>query len=123
MGFSFSCCRRQKSDEREPLLPKDRFDGQPPRYNELFADIAAAINTGKLPSQEQIDHASRIALNSDVLNVGESSGPGTLSDNWRKIVTDVREIIESSVEIGLQKNGMSLYLNIIFFFDLMSIFR
>lgn len=105
MGFCFSCCRRQKSDEREPLLPKNRPEAKPPRYNELFVDIVAALNAGKLPSQMQLYRISRIALNSDVLNVGESSGPGTLSDNWRQIVKDVREIIEASVEIGLQKNG------------------
>lgn len=106
MGILLSCCRRQKDhSEREPLLPKDRFDSKPPRYNEVFADIVAAINAGKLPSQTQLDHAARIALNSDVLNVEDSSGPGTLSENWRQIVGDVREIIEAIVEIGLQKNG------------------
>jgi len=115
MGVLLSCCRRQKDhSEREPLLPKDRPEPEAPRYNEAFADVVAAINAGKLPSQTQLDHAARLALNSDLLNVEDSSGPGTLSDNWRKIVGDVREIIEATVEIGLQKNGDNLLQEIIF---------
>jgi hypothetical protein len=107
MGILLSCCRREKDhSEREPLLPKDRSDSESPRYDEVFADVVAAINAGKLPSQAQLDHAARIVLNSGVLNVHDSSGPGTLSENWRQIIGDVREIIEATVEIGLQKNGI-----------------
>jgi hypothetical protein len=107
MGFCFSFCRRQKSPERQPLLPKDREDTKQPRYDEILANIIASINAGKLPSQTQLDHAARIILNSEVLNVesDRTSERGTISSSWRNIVKDLREVIEASVEVGLQKNG------------------
>jgi hypothetical protein len=109
MGFCFSCCRRQKSPEQEPLLPKDCADTEPPRYDEILADVIAAISVGKLPSQAQLDYAARIILNSQILNVedAKSSGRGAISHSWRRILKDIREIIEASIEIGLQKNGKS----------------
>jgi hypothetical protein len=106
MGSFFSCCRRRKSSEREPLLPKNRIEHIPPDFNRIFADIVAALAAGKLPSQTQLDRASRFALHSEILRVDDlRSDSGTLGENWRTILKDLRKVIEASAEIGLQKNG------------------
>lgn len=111
MGFCLSCCRRRSKDrsEREPLLPK-HDDILPPPHNNFdkFADVLAAISAGKLPSQDQLNHALQQLLRSDLLDsrtTAHAIGYGPLSESGRKVVEDVREVVQAALEVGVQKNG------------------
>ena len=73
MGFGMSCFRRgrpRKDIEREPLL---RSQGSElPRTRsavEYIADVLAALHSGKLPSQGQLNTALGNFLRSDSLRV------------------------------------------------------
>lgn len=114
MGLCSSCCGRRAKDrgEREPLLPKHNDVLPPPQNNfEKFADVLAAIAAGKLPSQDQLNHALQSLLRSDLLDpraTAQAIGYGPLSESGRKVVEDVRELCQAALEVGLQKNGTCL---------------
>lgn len=112
MGLCFSCCRRQRKDrgEREPLLPKHNGDVLPPPQTQFdkLADLLAALSAGKLPSQSQIDHALQSLLKSDILDARAAAnaiGYGPLSESGRRVVEDVREVMQAALEVGVRKNG------------------
>ncbi|KAH9859151.1 hypothetical protein C2E23DRAFT_801645 [Lenzites betulinus] len=114
MGFCFSCCtsRRKRSpragsyddDDREPLLnassriPGGSSDPLPAPKNvlEKVADVIAALNAGKLPSQEQLDRALRKLLASGILDTDDSAGvrgTDTLEDACQAVL-----------QFGMEKN-------------------
>ncbi|KAI0088053.1 hypothetical protein BDY19DRAFT_891712 [Irpex rosettiformis] len=107
MGLFFSCCRRQKDHkEREPLLPKHRVDAAADEYlpsktqlNRLV-DVVAALKTGKLPTQEQLNHIIRSLLHS----TAPGSSYGTLSGPGRQVLSDFRELLDVLLLVGLEKN-------------------
>jgi hypothetical protein len=128
MGICASCCgRRKKSQdpEREPLLQQNKVSAEAaaklalphPRTNlEKLADVLAVIRVGKLPSQAQISQGLRAALGSSLLDphalaAATSSarllGGDALSQSGRRVLHDVREVIEATLEWGNSRNGMS----------------
>ncbi|KZT29508.1 hypothetical protein NEOLEDRAFT_1238916 [Neolentinus lepideus HHB14362 ss-1] len=111
MGNCSSCCRRRKSPEREPLLPRvptHSSDVLPPPVSKIekIADVLAAINAGKLPSQDQIDAALKLALASDALQPAVVlRGYGPLSESGKKVIRDVRELVNALLRTGVEKNS------------------
>ena len=113
MGACSSCCRSDASPEREPLLPKSgpRNRDQPPAwYTDKIADVAGALEAGRLPSQAQIDRALRSLLNSDLLKVGSENTqlPPPLAKELVVIVGDVKDVVAAILEVGGEKNGSSV---------------
>ena len=111
MGVCSSCCRSDKSSEREPLLPKSgprNREEAAAGYADKVADILGALEAGRLPSQAQTDHALRSLLNSDILNVESTSAhlPPSLRAELVTIVNDVKEVAVAMVEFGGEKNGL-----------------
>lgn len=120
MGFCFSCCRRSRPEDREPLLPRQVTHEEPLLSSrsqvDKLADVLAALQAGKLPSQDQTNAALRRSLRSDVLAVegsktarvlGQGRQYGPLSERGQTIVKDVREVIEAVIQFGMEKNGES----------------
>lgn len=110
MGACSSCCKTDRSPEREPLLPKSdprNRDETATRYADKVADILGALEAGRLPSQAQTDHAFRSLLNSDLLKVesANASLPPSLRKELVVILDDVKEVITAMLEVGGEKNG------------------
>ncbi|KAJ6631180.1 hypothetical protein B0H10DRAFT_711550 [Mycena sp. CBHHK59/15] len=108
MGGFWSCCRRNSSQERAPLLPKPRpMQDSPHSGFEKLADIVGAVNCGKMPSQDQIAELLQHALRSEFLrdsgNSVSTSG-GALSRRGVALLFEIRELLESVLRIGLEKN-------------------
>ena len=112
MGACSSCCKSDESPEREPLLPKSgprNRDETAARYTDKIADVAGALEAGRLPSQAQIDHVFRSLLNSDLLKV-ESANAHLPPPHRKELVTivdDVKEVVAAMLEVGGEKNGLS----------------
>ncbi|KAA1466960.1 hypothetical protein DENSPDRAFT_862779 [Dentipellis sp. KUC8613] len=99
--------------EREPLLSQTRphsseADLVPPFSSDRIADILAAFNAGKYPSQDQINVLLQHALTSPLLQEG-FEGLGKLSksqvDSLRRLVYAVRGATEAVLRVGLEKNN------------------
>ncbi|KAL5528669.1 hypothetical protein ACEPAF_7805 [Sanghuangporus sanghuang] len=120
MGFCFSCCRgrRDKQDkdedgERQRLLRSDtdadalKHPEQRTPY-EKIADVLAALHTGKLPSQQQIDGVLRKLLRSEFFDLDSDSGHGgngdALDEGVKKVISDGRDVAEIVLQVGLEKN-------------------
>ena len=111
MGACSSCCRSDESPEREPLLPKSaprNREETAARYADKVADVAGALEAGRLPSQVQINHAFRTLLNLDLLNVESADAhlPPYLKKELVTIVHDFKEVVVAMVEFGEEKNGL-----------------
>ncbi|KAJ6486848.1 hypothetical protein C8R45DRAFT_996226 [Mycena sanguinolenta] len=108
MGGFWSCCRREKSSEKAPLLPKSRPIDHP--TNSVFdklADIVGALNSQKLPSQEQLSSFLQHALRSELLRNPTNTLPtrgGPLSQRGVALMFELRELVDSLLRIGLEKN-------------------
>ncbi|PPQ70990.1 hypothetical protein CVT24_009945 [Panaeolus cyanescens] len=115
---------REHDDERRPLIPKHQNGSsrQPTTGRngpnsalplettalDKVIDAITAFKAGKLPSQTQIEHALRGLLNSEFLQ--EEGGPtmagnGPFSKEGRKVLGDVRELVQAVLEFGLEKNA------------------
>ncbi|KAJ6571811.1 hypothetical protein B0H19DRAFT_1131376 [Mycena capillaripes] len=108
MGGFCSCCRRRKSPEREPLIPKTRPTEQLPHsIFEKLADIVGAVNSGKIPSQDQISGLLQHALRSEFLRDPGNALPthgGPLSQRGITLILSLRELVDAVLRIGLEKN-------------------
>ncbi|KAJ7136079.1 hypothetical protein C8R44DRAFT_392980 [Mycena epipterygia] len=108
MGGFWSCCRRDKSPEKAPLLPKSRPTDEPPHSAfEKLADIIGAVNSGKLPSQDQVSGLLQHALRSEFLRDPGNTLPthgGSVSRRGITLVLEIRQLIDSVLRIGLEKN-------------------
>ncbi|KDR72634.1 hypothetical protein GALMADRAFT_270594 [Galerina marginata CBS 339.88] len=123
MGFSLPCLgKRPKDSEREPLLPKNRRShGQQPSATsselvegldtptiDKIVDVLAALNTGKLPSQDQTSHFLRLLLKSELLNDDNGravSGTGPTSEQGRQVIADLRRLVQVALRFGMEKNA------------------
>ena len=108
-------------DEREPLLPKHaaHHNLRPGGSSVLvergtvdkIVDILVAFNAGKLPSQVQLSKFLQILLSSELLRQDGSSesrtttSVGPMSKDGRKVLNDVRNLVQSMLQFGLEKNG------------------
>lgn len=79
------------------------------RCTDKVADIAGALEAGRLPSQSQIDHAFRCLLDSDILKVESANThlPPSLREELVNVVNDVREVVAAMLEVGEEKNRSS----------------
>ena len=112
MGFCLSCYRGRKPRkdiEREPLLRSHSSELPQTRSAvEHIADVLAALHSGKLPSQDQINTALGQLLRSDFLRV-DSKHPisGVVADSeGKQFIGDVKEVIQAIVQTGVEKNGL-----------------
>jgi hypothetical protein len=103
MGSYWSCCRREKSPEKEPLLAKSR-SYQPNTSFEKLGDIVGAFNSGKIPSQDQVAGLLQRVLRSEFLNDPAPSSGGPLSRRGIALVLGIKELMESVLRVGLEKN-------------------
>jgi hypothetical protein len=67
------------------------------------AEFLAALRSGKLPSQQQLDRIIQSALKSDLLKVTLAQR-GTLSPEGLKVIEDARELLAVLLIVGLEKN-------------------
>ncbi|KAL1740871.1 hypothetical protein HDZ31DRAFT_46598 [Schizophyllum fasciatum] len=109
MGICTSCCRRRdKTGEREPLLPKHQRNTLPPPHSEFerLADAIGALEAGKLPTQTQLDGLlSRLQSSSILAGDDQIQGSGPISRHGRQVLEDVREVMQALKQFGLDKNG------------------
>ena len=102
-------------DEREPLLqnnharPTQHASGLVERGTvDKLVDILVAFNAGKLPSQAQLSRFLRILLSSELLRQEsgiKTTSVGPMSKDGRKVLNDVRNLVQSMLQFGLEKNG------------------
>ncbi|KAF8189924.1 hypothetical protein K438DRAFT_1676518 [Mycena galopus ATCC 62051] len=108
MGGFWSCCRREKSAEKAPLLPKSRPVEEPvPSTFEKLGDIIGAFNSGKLPSQDQLSGLLQHTLRSELLRDPTNTIPthgGPLSQRGITLIFGIRELVDSVLRVGLEKN-------------------
>ncbi|KAJ7696133.1 hypothetical protein B0H14DRAFT_3041168 [Mycena olivaceomarginata] len=108
MGGFWSCCRRDKSPEKAPLLPKSRPVDEPTHsIFEKLADIVGALNSGKFPSQDQVSGLLQHTLRSELLRDPTSTLPthgGPLSQQGVALILQTRELVDCVLRIGLEKN-------------------
>jgi hypothetical protein len=120
MNRCFPCFGNSKSieNERDPLLPKhyardERRPAEQPvkaeRSNvDKIVDLLAALNAGKLPTQDQLSHSLQALLKSELLKEdkgGVISGNGPMSKEGRKALGDIRDLVQAFLQFGLEKNG------------------
>jgi len=122
MDYCLPCFGRSRSsdNEREPLIPKHGPPNSQQQTNgssssvaerpllDKIVDALAALNAGKLPTQEQFTRLFQQLLKSELLkdNAGKVvSGNGPMSKQGRKVIGDVRVLIYTLLQFGMEKNG------------------
>ena len=126
MNYYLPCFRNStQTDEREPLLPKHaaHHNLRPGEASssvsverrgavDKIVDILAAFNAGKLPSQAQLSGFLQVLLSSELLRLDGSqrktTSVGPMSKDGRKVLNDVRNLVQSLLQFGLEKNGTNL---------------
>ncbi|KAG6907809.1 hypothetical protein DXG01_007291 [Tephrocybe rancida] len=105
MGSCLSRGRRSSS-EQEPLLPKVTPPPPPPTHSTLdkFIDVLAGRQSGKLPSQDQLAAILRSALSSSILKGDPQILSGPCSKDGKRVLVDVREVLEAMLQFGMEKN-------------------
>ena len=69
------------------------------------SSVIAALDAGKLPSQQQINAFIDWFLQSPLSQVEPSSQGGDLSEQGRVLVNDIRELLTAHKLLGDHKNG------------------
>lgn len=104
----FCCCRRRRSPENDPLLPKHgvRSALHRPSQSQLnkITEVFGALQAGKYPSQTQLNDALRALLSSELLAHSDRS---RLSETSKELLLDIRGFIQVLIQIGMEKNGQS----------------
>jgi len=125
MDYFLSCFGRSKprDNEREPLLPKHtnargtNLNGGSPPCTEAsersvvdkFVDALAALEAGKVPSQDQISGFLQVLLKSELLKEDRGKvvpGNGPTSKQGRKVLRGVKVLIQALLQFGMEKNGV-----------------
>lgn len=73
-----------------------------------IVDILAAFSAGKLPSQAQLSRFLQNLLKSELLKEDGSKmvfSTGPMSKEGRKVLEDVRNLVQAILQFGLEKNG------------------
>ncbi|KAI0760929.1 hypothetical protein BD413DRAFT_594282 [Trametes elegans] len=68
------------------------------------SSVLAALNAGKLPSQQQLQHAIHALLAAPILNNEPETGVGELSAQGREIQNDIRNLLSAYNQLGQNKN-------------------
>jgi hypothetical protein len=71
--------------------------------------VLAAVDAGKLPSQQQISHAIDRFLDSAVSQVEPAKDEHPLSEQGRIIADGIRNLLGAYKELGASKNSMLSY--------------
>ena len=124
MNYYLPCFRSSsQTDEREPLLPKNASHQNNLRPGgssvvvergtvDKIIDILVAFNAGKLPSQTQLSGFLQTLLSSELLrqdgSQGKTTSVGPMSKDGRKVLKDIRNLIQSMLQFGLEKNGTEM---------------
>jgi hypothetical protein len=98
--------RRQTRSDSEPLLPTvNPRDQLPPPQSQLekAADVAAAIAAGKLPSNDQLARVLRVVLRF-LRSEPVPEGDEALSRRGQRLVKDVEEIVEATLQVAVELN-------------------
>jgi hypothetical protein len=120
MNYYLPCFQKSsQTDEREPLLPKPTpsHTTHPSVERETtvidkITNILVDLNTGKLPSQTQLSKFLQNLLSSQLLKQdhgNKTSGHGPLSKEGRKVLSDVRNLVQAMLQFGLEKNGINSF--------------
>ncbi|KAG8991963.1 hypothetical protein FRB94_012125 [Tulasnella sp. JGI-2019a] len=115
MGSVLSTCcglrPPKRTGEREPLLPQHRdrdetVDAVIPDQQSLnkIADLLAALNNGKLPSQDQLNSLIRRILQSQIFKEANKDKHDTLSQRGQLVLRDLDELLRAFMELGIEKN-------------------
>ncbi|KAF8999148.1 hypothetical protein BDQ17DRAFT_1328488 [Cyathus striatus] len=86
-------------DDTAPLITEHTDPLPPESKSDKFIDILVALNAGKLPSQEQLSRIFRYVLKSELL-----CDDGPTSRIGRKVIGDAREVVQSMLQLGMEKN-------------------
>jgi hypothetical protein len=70
------------------------------------SSVTAALGAGKQPSQQQINAWVDELLQGPLLQAEKAQTGGELSENGRRLVADLRNIIETYKGYGARKNGV-----------------
>ena len=125
MDYFLPCFGRSKprDNECEPLLPK-YINAQRPGLNggsslrtetlersvvDKIVDVLAALEAGKVPSQDQISGFLQMLLKSELLKDDRGKvipGNGPMGKQGRKVLRDVRALIQALLQFGTEKNGV-----------------
>jgi len=116
---------KTKDGEREPLLPKYQPTNEQPTTSapppeilrlgdesvvDKIIDALAALKAGKIPTQEQTTRFLQVLLKSELLKEDKSEnvvpGNGPASKQGRKVLKDVRCLLQALLQFGMEKNGM-----------------
>ena len=103
-----------------PLYTRPQPSLQPAVHSftmDKTTSIVAAFNAGKQPSQHQINAWIDALLSSDLLQVGQSSVGGELSESGVKLAKDARKILLAYKSYGSSKNGVPFNPPILAAFD------
>ena len=78
-------------------------------------DVLAALNAGKLPTQDQISRFLHVLLKSELLKDVEDKGKvipgyGPLSTQGRKVLADIRALVQAALQFGMEKNSAFRFL-------------
>ena len=73
-------------------------------YIAKFVDVLAALKSGKLPSQEQINDVLRRVISSHILE-DEDFGSSPEEKERRRLLSRTREFVEATLVVGSEKNG------------------
>lgn len=80
-----------------------------------LVDAFAALSAGKLPTQDQITRILQVLLNSELLsgsplsetlNSSTLDGNGPMGRRGRKVIQDVRGVVQAIAQFGMEKNSM-----------------
>ncbi|CAA7268403.1 unnamed protein product [Cyclocybe aegerita] len=118
MEYCLPCFGRGARDgEREPLLPNpgqrqretvNRPLGVDHSIVDKVVDALAALKEGKLPTQGQLNRFLQVLLKSEFLKeeLGRfTTGNGPTSRQGRKVVRDVKEVVEACLQFSMEKNA------------------
>jgi len=114
MNYYLPCFQKSsQTDEQEPLLPTQKQPSRQPGITAVdkIVDILVAFNSGKLPSQTQLSRFLQTLLSSPLLkpdgdnNNISTRAHGPRSKEGRKVLNDVRALVQAILQFGLEKNG------------------
>lgn len=69
------------------------------------SSVAAALDEGKLPSQQQINDTLDWLLNSALTQIEPSGDSGELSAEGKALIRDLRDLLTAYKQMGEHKNG------------------
>lgn len=101
--------RRQSSRDLSQSASSTVVNPERPVVDKIV-DVLAALNAGKLPTQDQISSFLQVLLKSELLREVQDKGKvvpgyGPLSKEGRKVLADVRALVQAALQFGMEKNG------------------